>query len=159
MKLSQNLNDALNQQILKELANQIKYMQMESYFENLQLKNLAKFFKIQSDGEHDHAHLFMDHINDRNGGNVDLGEVVTPMVNMTDPISVIEDYIKGEQDTTASIEELYDMAFSEKSFIDLPFLSTMLDEQVEEEDISQRLGENLRMCKDIVLFDVAFEQA
>jgi ferritin len=158
LKLSQNLNDALNQQILKELSNQNRYMQIESYFENLQLKNLAKFFKTQSDGEHDHAHLFMDHINDRNGGFVTLDEVSSPNLNLTDIESVSEAYIQAEQDTTASIEELYDMALSEKSYIDLPFLSDMLQEQVEEEDISQRLGMNLRLTKDIVLFDATFEQ-
>jgi ferritin len=155
--LSQNLNDALNQQILIELCNQNKYMQIQSYFEDLQLKKLAKFFKDQADGENEHANLFMDHINDRNGGKVNLGEINPPNLNLTDIYSVADVYVKTEQNTTASIEELYDLALSEKSFIDIPFFSKMLLEQVEEEDISQKLSANLKNTKDIVLFDATFE--
>jgi ferritin len=157
MKLSQTLNEALNQQILIELGNQNKYMQVQSYFENLQLKNLANFFKTQSAGENGHANLFMDHINDRNGGNVVLGEVDAPKVDFTDIASVADFYELTEQQTTESIEALYDLALSEKSYIDLPFLADMLTEQVEEEDTSQRLALNLKMVKDIVLFDATFE--
>jgi ferritin len=157
MKLSQELNDALNQQILIELRNQNKYMQVQSYFEDLQLKHLADFFKEQSSGENGHANLFMDHINDRNGGKVTLGEVASPRVDFTDIASVADFYELTEQQTTESIESLYELAFEEKSFIDLPFLQKMLEEQVEEEDTSQRVSLNLRMVKDIVLFDATFE--
>jgi ferritin len=157
MKLSQTLNEALNQQILIELENQNKYMQVQSYFESLQLKNLANFFKTQSTGENGHANLFMDHVNDRNGGNIILGEVDTPKINFTDISSVADFYELTEQQTTESIESLYDLALNEKSYIDLPFLQSMLSEQVEEEDTSQKLALNLKMVKDIVLFDATFE--
>ena len=80
MKLSQNLNDAINQQIMLELQNQNAYMQIASIFEDMQLKNLAKFFKEQASDEYDHANLFIDHLNDRNGGKVDIGEVNSPMI-------------------------------------------------------------------------------
>jgi ferritin len=155
--LSQNLNDALNMQVLIEYGNEIKYAQIQSYFEDLQLKKLASFFKNQAKGENDHANLFMNHINDRNGGKVNLGEVEEPNLNLADINSVADVFIRIEQDTTSSIEELYDMALSEKSFIDLPFLQSMLLEQVEEEDISQRVATNLKMTNDIVLFDATFE--
>jgi ferritin len=157
LKLSQNLNDALNSQILIELQNQNKYMAVQSYFEDLQLKKLAGFFKSQASGENEHANLFMDYINDRNGGKVTIGEADEPQINFTDISSVADFYVLTEQQTTESIESLYDMALSEKSFIDLPFLSKMLLEQVEEEDTSQKLALNLKMVKDIVLFDATFE--
>jgi ferritin len=157
LKLSQNLNDALNSQVLIELQNQNKYMAVQSYFEDLQLKKLANFFKSQASGENEHANLFMDHINDRNGGKVTIGEVDEPQINFSDLSSVADFYILTEQQTTESIESLYDLALSEKSFIDLPFLSKMLLEQVEEEDTSQKLALNLKMVKDIVLFDATFE--
>jgi ferritin len=157
MKLSQSFNDALNQQILIELGNQNKYMQLQSYFESLQLKNLASYFKKQADGEKDHANLFMDHVNNRNGGKVVLGEVISPMVEFLSLEHVSDYYVAIERDTTESIEDLYELAFYEKSYIDLPFLNSMLSEQVEEEDISLKFAMNLRMVKDIVLFDATFE--
>jgi ferritin len=157
LKLSQNLNDALNQQILVELGNQNKYMQIQSYFEDLQLKKLAEYFKKQADGEHDHANLFMGYINDRNGGKVTVGEVDEPKKDFIDVSNVADFYVLTEQQTTDSIESLYDLALEEKSYIDLDFLQTMLKEQVEEEDSSQKLSLNLKTVKDIVLFDATFE--
>ncbi len=158
MKLTQTLNDSLCQQILVELGNQNKYSQVQSYFEDLQLKNLANFFKKQSDGEHDHANLFISHINDRNGGKVNIGEVEIPDMIFADINSVADFYMLTEQQTTESIEALYDLALSEKSYIDIPFLDKMLDEQVEEEDTSQRLALNLKSVKDLVLFDATFKE-
>jgi ferritin len=157
MKLSQNLNDALNAQIMIELGNQNKYMQVQSHFEDLQLKKLAEFFGKQSMGENEHANLFMGHINDRNGGKVNIGEVEIPDLQFANIDEVADFYVLTEQQTTESIEALYDMAMSEKSYIDIPFLDKLLDEQVEEEDTSQRLALNLKTVKDLVLFDATFE--
>lgn len=157
MKLSQNLNDALNSQILVEYGNELKYAQIQSYLEDLQLKNLANFFKKQASGENDHANLFLDHINDRFGGKVVLGEVDSPKTDFSSIEDVANFYVLTEQQTTESIESLYGLALSEQSFIDLPFLQSMLSEQVEEEDTSQKLALNLKMVKDIVLFDAMFE--
>jgi ferritin len=157
MKLSQNLNDVLNQQVLIEYGNELKYAQIQSYFEDLQLKKLSEYFKKQAIGENDHAQLFMQHINDRTGGKVALGEIDAPQVEFTSVSEIGDFYIKTEESTTESIELLYDLAFFEKSYIDLPFLAKMLDEQCEEEDAAQKLSLNLKMTKDIVLFDQTFE--
>ena len=157
MKLSQNLNDALNQQILIELLNQNKYMQIQSLFEDMQLKNLANFFKEQSAGENSHANLFMDYVNDRIGGKVDIGEINSPLINFTDINSIADFYIRTEEETTASIESLYDMALEEKSYIDLGFLTKMLDEQREEEDTAISFGTKLKQVKDLVLFDATWK--
>ena len=155
MKLSQELNDALNQQILLELQNQNKYMQIQSYLEDLQLKNLANFFKKQSSDENNHANLFMNHINDRNGGKVTIGEIDSPNISFNSVSELADFYVLTEHQTTESIEGLYDLALSDKSYIDLPFLQGMLLEQNEEEDVSQKLALNLKMVKDIVLFDAS----
>jgi ferritin len=157
VKLSQNLNDALNQQILIELLNQNKYMQIQSLFEDMQLKNLANFFKEQSAGENSHANLFMDYVNDRIGGKVDIGEINSPLINFTDINSIADFYIRTEEETTASIESLYDMALEEKSYIDLGFLTKMLDEQREEEDTAISFGTKLKQVKDLVLFDATWK--
>lgn len=157
MKLSQELNDALNEQVVIELGNKNKYMQVQSFLEDLQLKNLADFFKEQSNGENGHANLFMNHINDRDGGQVKLGEVDAPKSDFTDINSIADFYVSTEQETTASIESLYDLALSTRSYIDLDFLQSMLKEQIEEEDTSLRLAMQLKSVKDIYLFDSTFE--
>lgn len=156
MRLSQNLNDALNLQILHEMRNVLIYMQINSFFENLQLKNLAKFFLERSDEEKSHADKFLNYINDRTGGFVLLNEVEEPSLNLTDIASVGDEYIKTEEATTASIESLYDLALSERSYMDLGFLQSMLDEQVSEEDESMSFAVKAKNVKDLVLFDATF---
>ncbi len=158
MKLSQELNDAINSQIQHELLNQNKYLQIASYFANLQLMNLSNYFTKQADHEFSHAKLFIDHLNARMGGKVLIESVEAS--NLT--ISSIEDvgniYVETEQGTTEAIEDLYNFAMESKSFIDLPFLSKMLDEQIEEEDSAQSFKLKSSMVKDIVLFDATFEK-
>jgi ferritin len=156
MRLSQNLNDSLNEQVLHELHNRLVYAQIASYFEDLQLKNLASYFQKQSSHENDHANLFIKHINDRTGGKIILGEIDAPMV--TENIESIANlYVSLEEQTTESIESLYDLALFEKSYMDLGFLQKMLDEQCEEEDSAVELATKLKMCKDLVLFDATLE--
>jgi len=67
-------------------------------------------------------------------------------------------YVETEQGTTESIEDLYNFAMESKSFIDLPFLSSMLNEQTEEEDSAMSFKLKSSMVKDLVLFDATFEK-
>ena len=157
MRLSQNLNDALNQQIMHEYHNMLVYKQIESYFEELQLKKLSSYFSKQAQHEKEHGDMFLKHINDRTGGKVSLGEVDAPIIGLSSIELIAEAYISIEEGTTESIEEIYGMALDEKSFMDLPFLSNMLSEQIEEEDSAQSFALKIKAVKDIVLFDATFE--
>jgi ferritin len=157
MKLSQSLNDAFNQQILHEYRNFLVYKKIQNYFEDMQLKNLASYFSKQADDEKSHADKFLNHINDRIGGIANIGDVQS----LPYEIRVIEDvgkiYLVVEEETTKSIESLFDLAFEGKSFVDLPFIEEMLAEQIKEEDEALELSTKLNMCKDIVLFDAMFK--
>lgn len=157
MKLSQEFNDALNNQIVHELLNQNKYLQIASYFEDLQLKNLADYFQEQASGEYGHAKLFIQHINDRIGGKVTIQEVEAPSLQISSIVDVGNLYVETEEGTTEAIEELYNFALENKSFIDLLFLSTMLNEQVEEEDSALSFKLKSSMTNDLVLFDATFK--
>jgi ferritin len=157
MKLSQDLNEAINNQIVHELRNQNIYLQIGSYLENFELKNLAKYFYAQADGEKDHANLFISHLNDRLGGNVRIGAIPAPVVNIDSPESVGLLYLEVEIGTTECIEDLMELILDTKSYIDQPFISKMLEEQVEEEDSANHFNLLISKVKDIVLFDATFE--
>jgi len=92
-------------------------------------------------------------VNDRAGGKVSLGTVNMEALSFSTLEEVAKKYILAEEETTQSIEEIYDLAFFEKSYIDLGFIQEMLIEQVEEEDAAQNFGANLLGTNDIVLFD------
>lgn len=157
MKLSPQINESLNEQILQEYRNSLIYAQIQSYFESLQLKKIASYFKKQSEHEAEHAQKFIQHINDRTGGKVNIGEVGSPDINITSVESVGEIYISTEEETSISIESIYELASDMKSFIDLHFLLDMLSEQVSEEDEANEFAMKLKNTKDLVLFDATLE--
>lgn len=159
MKLSSTLNDIFNEQILHEYRNQIIYTQLESVFENFQLKNIAKYFHEQSLHEKSHGDKIVQHLNDRSGGHVHLKQLdFTPLPEYTiNNIAEIADlYVLTEEETTLSLESIYDFAMMNKSYIDLSFIDAMLAEQIEEEDSAQAFALNIKMAKDLVLFDKSF---
>jgi ferritin len=156
MKMSEDLCAALNQQTIHELRNQNTYLQIASYFENLELKNLAKFFFEQASGEKEHAQLFINHLNDRIGGQVQIGTIPAPVMGLLSPESAGLLYLQVETSTTEAIEDIMDLVLESKSYIDQPFISKMLDEQVEEEDSANHFNLLISKVKDIVLFDATF---
>ena len=157
MKLSPELNETLNQQILQEYHNSLIYAQIQSYFESLQLKKIAEYFKKQSLHEAEHAQKFIKHINDRTGGNVSIGEINAPNVTFLSPESVGDAYVLTEENTTESIEAIYELASDTKSFADFPFLLDMLNEQIFEEDEANEFALKIKNTKDLVLFDATLE--
>ena len=157
MNLSASLNDALNQQIVKEYSNVLVYAQLQSFFEDLQLTKIAKYFGDRSDEEKGHANKFMAHINARTGGKVIVGEVPAPELGELDVPAIGELYVQREEETTESIESIYELAHEDGSYIDCPFLLEMLQEQVSEEDEANEFSLKAKNVKDLVLWDSTFE--
>lgn len=158
MKLSLELNSALNAQVLHEYRNMLVYKHIQSVFEDLQYKNLASFFGKQAQQEKEHGDKFLQHINDRTGGKAEIGEVSHFDIQLNSISDIARQFIDVEEGTTESIEEIYELALTTKSFIDLPFLQEMLAEQVEEEDLAQNFATRILSTKDIALFDAVFEK-
>lgn len=158
MNLSVELNDALNAQIGHEYRNASYYMQMASLFENRQLKNLAKLFVSQAQGERAHGDSIVDHINARLGGVVSIPEIEAPVGLSDDPVSIGLKFVEIEKATTESIEDIYRMVLDTGSYIDIPFITGLLNEQVEEEDLAIEFSDRISSVKDIVLFDATFEK-
>jgi ferritin len=155
--LRQEINDAIVMQIQHEFRNMLIYKQLESYFEDLQLKNLAKRFKDQADEEYGHATKFIDYLNSRIGGKVTIQDVPSPDVQANTILDVANLYVTVEQQTTDNIEDLYELIVSCKSYMDIPFIQEMLAIQVTEEDEADAFIKRVAMVKDIVLFDATFE--
>jgi len=156
MKLSNSLNEFLNEQIIHEYRNQLIYTQIEAIFENLELKNIAKYFNEQSAQEKSHGDMIVKHISDRIGGKVKIGTVDAPDISEYSIEEIADTYVSVEQGTTESLESIFEFALENKSYIDLPFLSEMLKEQVEEEDSADNFATNIKKAKDLVQFDMLF---
>ena len=159
MNLSQVLNDSLNNQIVHEYRNMLIYKQIESYFQNLQLKHIAAYFSKQANEEKGHGDKIVNYLNARTGGNVIIGNIPAPMSLVGyDPETIGTLYVATEEETTKNLEEIYGLAIESMSFLDLGFLEEMLNEQVEEEDSANEFSMNLAMAKNtLVLFDKSLE--
>jgi len=153
MKLSPELNEILCQQIINEYQNSLSYKQIEAWFEQHNLHNIAKYFGKQAKEENCHANKIIEYINHRNGGVLNLDEINTPKLIIVDVRSVADAYNILEQSTTESIEGIYKFAFEQGSFMDLPFISHMLKIQVDEEAEAMEFGTGLTNTKDLILFD------
>lgn len=142
--ISQKLQDAVNEQINKELFSEYLYLSMAAYFESINLGGFANFMKVQAEEERFHAMKFFDFMNER-GGRVILKKIDEPEVDFDGPTSIFEKTLKHEQFVTKSINELMDLAIKENDHATKSFLNWYVDEQVEEEDTMDGILEKLKM--------------
>lgn len=142
--ISKKLQDAINLQINRELFSEYLYLSMAAYLDSLGLQGFAHFFKIQVQEERFHALKFFDYMNER-GGRVILDKIEQPQIDFDSPVEVFEMSYKHEQFVTKSINELMDIAISEKDHATKSFLNWFVDEQVEEEASMDNILNQLKM--------------
>jgi ferritin len=132
MKLSNNLEQALNDQLNLELASSYAYLAMAAYFAQTPYTGFAQWMEVQSREETTHAGKFFKYILER-GGKVALKAIAQPKSNYTSALEVFLASLGHEQRVSAAICSLYELALSDKDYATLSFLKWFLDEQVEEE--------------------------
>ena len=132
MKLSTKVEKALNDQINLEFNSAYAYLGMAAYFSGTPFTGFARWMHLQSKEEMEHARKFFDYVVDR-GGKVILQGISEPPSSYKAPIEAFRASLRHEQKVSAAIEEIYELALSEKDYATLSFLKWFLDEQVEEE--------------------------
>jgi ferritin len=140
--ISRSIQDAINEQINKELYSSYLYLSMAAYFENKNLPGFAKWMYVQADEERTHGMKFFQHLLER-GGKVELKTIVQPGVEWNTSLEVFKQVLDHEMMVTASINSLYELALKEKDYPFQILLQWFITEQVEEEknasDIIQKL--------------------
>jgi ferritin len=132
MKLSANIEKALNDQLNMELSSAYAYMGMAAWLSQTPFTGFAKWMKLQSREENEHAEKFFEYLNDR-GGKVTLGAVPEPKGQYKSVTETFQSSLGHEQKVSASICKIYELALGEKDYPTMSFLKWFLDEQVEEE--------------------------
>lgn len=147
MQISKELQDAINDQINFELYSGYIYLSMAAYFEELNLSGMAHWMKIQAAEEYEHAMRFWEHVTDR-GGRVILTEIKGPTTEWDSPLVAWENAYEHEKIVTERIFKIGKLAekLGDKSAI--PLLNWFYEEQVEEEEQTQRIADNLRQIGD-----------
>jgi ferritin len=140
--ISNAMQNAINEQINKELYSSYLYLSMAAYFENKNLPGFAKWMHMQADEEREHGMKFFHHLLDR-GGKVELKAIADPETDWKTNLDVFKQVQEHEAAVTASINALYELALKEKDYPAQIMLQWFIAEQVEEEknaaDIVQQL--------------------
>ena len=144
---NQKIQDAFNQQLNAELFSSYLYLSMSAYFESQGLAGMASWMQLQAQEEHAHAMKFFDHINER-GGKVVLKQIEAPKTEWSSALEVFEDTCEHESKVTGLINDLCDLAASEKDRASGIFLQWFVTEQVEEEATAQAIRDRLNLVKD-----------
>ena len=145
--INKKMEDALNGQINKELFSAYLYLSMSSYAEISGLKGIATWFKIQYHEEMVHAMKFFEYVN-RQGGAVQLKSIEEPQKNFDSPQALFESALEHERFITKSINDLIDIAISEKDHATKAFLDWYVTEQIEEEQNAMEIVQTLKMIGD-----------
>ncbi|MBN1897610.1 MAG: ferritin [Spirochaetes bacterium] len=147
--LSKKMQDAINQQINRELYSAYLYLAMASHLESENLSGFANWMEIQAKEETEHAMKFYKYINER-GGRVILKDVEAPPAAWKSPLEVFEQVYEHEKKVTSLINNLMKMAKAENDYASESMLKWFIDEQVEEEDNALTILEQLKMARGAV---------
>lgn len=131
--LTEKMEKAFNDQINAEFYSAYMYLSMVAYFQEINLPGFAAWMKAQSQEETFHAMKMYDYVCER-GGRVLLAPIAGPPTQWESPVEVMEAVLEHEQKVTAMINNLVDLAISEKDHASNIFLQWFVSEQVEEED-------------------------
>ena len=144
--INKTMQDAMNEQINKELFSSYLYLSMAAYFEDKNLPGFANWMRIQADEEREHAMKFYDFILER-GGRVELKAIEAPQSEWGSTLEVVEEVAAHEGKVTASIYELYELALAEKDYPAQVMLQWFITEQVEEESSAAGIVASLKMIE------------
>ena len=144
--ISKKLQDAINEQINRELYSEYLYSAMSAWFASKTLNGFAHWMEVQTREEHAHGMGFNKYLLDR-GGRVELKPIPKPPKDFKDPMDAFKKTLEHEHFITKSINDLKDMAMKEKDHAFDSFLNWYVDEQVEEENNDETIIGKLDIIK------------
>ena len=145
--ISKTMQDAMNDQINKELFSSYLYLSMAAYFEDKNLPGFAHWMRIQEAEEREHAMKLYDYLLER-GGKVTLRAIDAPKTEWSSTLEVAQEVAAHEAKVTASIHALYETALKEKDYPAQVMLQWFITEQVEEEKNAAEIVATLKLIEE-----------
>lgn len=141
--ISKELNDEINAQIGREFGASLQYISIATHFDGQALKKLAAFFYRQAEDEKEHALKFIKYLVDA-GGEVVLPLVAAPKSKFSTAEEAIALAASWEDEVTAQINHLMDIAVAKKDYLGQQFLTWYVNEQLEEVSTMRNMLEVVR---------------
>lgn len=136
--ISKDLCDEINAQVGREFAASLQYVSIATYFDGMALKKLAELFYKQSAEENEHAMKLVKYVVDT-GGDVVIPPVAAPKAKFATAEEAIALAVKWEEEVTAQINHLMDIAVAKKDYLGQQFLAWFVTEQLEEVSSMQNM--------------------
>lgn len=137
--ISKKMQNKINEQINAELWSAYLYLSMAMDAEAKALRGIANWFFVQWLEEQDHARIFQNYMNAQ-GARVILKPIPDVQVEWKNVLDMFKDTVKHEEEVTAMIKDLIQLAMDEKDFATLSRLQWFIDEQVEEEETAGQMA-------------------
>ncbi len=141
--MKETVAKGLNSQLNAEMYSSYLYLSMSAYCKSLNLDGFATWLYVQAQEEMVHAMKFYDFINQR-GARVILEKIDAPPVEWESVEAVFENVYAHEQKVTGLINDLVDLAMSERDHATNIFLQWFVTEQVEEEENASGVLEQVK---------------
>jgi ferritin len=113
--INKPMQDAMNDQINRELYSSYLYLSMAAYLEDRNLPGFAHWMRVQEAEERGHAMKLYDFMVER-GGRVMLKAIDAPKAEWNSTLELAEEVAAHEAKITASINALYELALKEKDY-------------------------------------------
>ncbi|HUP20443.1 MAG TPA: ferritin [Gemmatimonadota bacterium] len=143
--MKENLQQALNDQINHELYAAYLYLSMAEHFQANNLDGFAHWMRQQREEETGHAMKIFDFVLDRDG-RVKLQTIEAPKGGYKSTLEIAKQALAHEQKVTQEINEIYELAKTEKDYPTEAFMQWFVLEQVEEEATALKVVERLEMA-------------
>jgi ferritin len=128
------VEEALNRHLNHEFYSSYLYLSMSAWFQRTGLRGHAHWMRIQSREEQGHVTRMYNYLLDRDG-RVALGAIEAPPTEWETPLAAFEAAYEHEQGVTQRINELVDLALTQRDHATHNFLQWFVREQVEEEAV------------------------
>jgi ferritin len=145
--ISKTVEDAINEQIKKEFYSAYLYLSMAAHFEAHNLPGFAHWMRVQVKEEQEHGMKFFDYLHDR-GSAVKLQAIDQPPTEWKSSLELFNQVLEHEQQVTASINWLYELAVKENDYATQVMLQWFITEQVEEEKNATQIVESLKLIEE-----------
>ncbi len=143
--MSAKVYEAINDQVNNELSASHSYLAMSGVCEDLNFPGAAHWFRVQSEEERGHALRLFDFIQARNYS-VSLRKIPVETAHATTLVDVFKASLAQEEQVSAQIDTLYDLAMREKDFAAVVEMQWFVTEQVEEEKSARDIIAKLEMA-------------
>ena len=142
--ISKKMAEQLNEQIKNEFYSAAYYFAISAYCSAKDYHGTAHYFRVQAGEEMNHALKIYDYLFDV-GARAVVPALAQPPVEYTSIEDIFKKALAHEQFITGCINQLMDLANSEKDHATANFLQWFVKEQIEEEANVNKILAQLKM--------------